>query len=200
MSITKLILIFPVLIVFTCMVAAQDQTQDQTKDNHPACHHQAHVACIWQGNVHVILRRLPWNGRERRRPGGQRTENSTRRPYHAEQEQRREVSRYESHFQPPRHIRSSRARIQRDAGVGTVVSGNERWTRGRGAATRGQPYPIRRISASEVGRLTSVCGPVQSRSGMSAGLCPLLVCRGSDRFVSLASRREPSPCHATVVF
>ena len=31
MSITKLTLILPVLIVLTCMVAAQDQTQDQTK-------------------------------------------------------------------------------------------------------------------------------------------------------------------------
>ncbi len=31
MSITKLILTFPVLIVSTCMIAAQDQAQDQTK-------------------------------------------------------------------------------------------------------------------------------------------------------------------------
>ena len=31
MSITKLILIFPVLMVFTCLVAAQDQKQDTTK-------------------------------------------------------------------------------------------------------------------------------------------------------------------------
>jgi mono/diheme cytochrome c family protein len=31
MSIKKLILVFPALIVFTCMVAAQDQTKDQPK-------------------------------------------------------------------------------------------------------------------------------------------------------------------------
>jgi len=73
------------------------------ENSYPARSYYVHVAVIRQRDVHGLLRGLPWNRRQRRRAGGQRAENASRGPDAVEQEQRRQISGYESHVRYSRN-------------------------------------------------------------------------------------------------
>ncbi len=152
MSINKQISIFTALIVFTCMAAAQDQTQGQPakaikhvpikatspvsgKDMYTAYCAVCHGADGKGGGPAASALKVPPTDLTllSKNNGGKYPALKVTSALHGE-------SALPAHGSKEMPV------------WGAVVLEYEQWTRGRGAATRHEPYQVHRISAAEVGR------------------------------------------------